>query len=210
MHSNTNMTHTHQDLLSRLVVAIDRRQRQKLGIWEFSDDPECILRLGLATATMGVELVDGTVVRPGDTIGHIHLWNERLPHIPLGGPDLAWAREMKQLFVHSFRLLACYMVENPAALMNVRAFGGELPLVYTPASTRLLRRLGVEMFDPIPHRGLSEWAIDLGSRLWTWLLRRAFNLESIRGARLSDLQRRPAWISRRTIITLYGPGDSSH
>jgi hypothetical protein len=193
------------DLLNRLVIAIDRWQRRQRGIWEFSNDPECILRLETATARMGAELTDGTVIRPGNTVGVIHFWNARMPQIPPGGPDLAWARRFKRLLIHSFRLLARYLVENPTAT-ECDAIGGELPLVYTPASTRMLRHLGFEVFDPVHPHGLVEQAIDIGTRLWTWLLRRAFNPESARGLRLSDLQRRPVWFSRRIFLALYGPG----
>jgi hypothetical protein len=202
------MTHQTQDLLNRLVAAIDRRQRRRLGIREFSDDPRCILRLGTTTAHVDVELADGTAIRPGDVVGVIHLWNERMPQIPPNGPDLAWAREFKRSLAYSFRLLARHIGQNPA-LADVHAFGGGLSLVYTPATIHLLRRLGFEVFDPIPPRGMAGRVIDLGARAWTWLLRRAFNPASVRGLRLSDLQRRPVWFSRRTIITLYGPGGSA-
>ena len=56
------------DLLNRLIVAFDRRQRRKLGIWEFTDDPDCIVRLGITRARVGAHLADGTIVRPGDRI----------------------------------------------------------------------------------------------------------------------------------------------
>lgn len=196
------------DLLSRLVVAFDRWQRHRLGIWAFSDDPACILRLGLTTARIEAELADGMVVRPGETIGVIHLWNERMPQIPPAGPDLAWARKLKQALVHSLRLLARYTVETPT-LADIRAFGGELSLAYTPAAVRLLCRLGLEVFDQVPPHGLTERTRDLIARLWTWLLRRTFNPESVRGLRMGDLQRRPVWLSRHTLIALYGPGDST-
>jgi hypothetical protein len=197
------------DLLSRLVVAIDRRQRRRLGIWEFSDDPACILRLGLTVARARVELADGTVVRPGEHVGVVHLWNERMPQMGPTGPDLAWARAFNQGLVHSFRLLARYVASAPALedIEDIQAFGGQLCLAYSPGVIRLLRRLGVEVFDPVSLRGPIEWTVDLGMRLWAWLLRLAFNPESARDLRLSDLQRRPAWFSRRTLIALHGPED---
>jgi hypothetical protein len=202
------MTRETPDLLDRLVIAIDRWQRRRLSIWEFSDDPECILRLGVATARIGAELADGTVVHPGDTVGIIHFWNARMPQIPPSGPDLAWARAFKHLLVHSLRLLACYLVENPT-VAQFDAIGGELPFIYTRASIRMLRHLGFEVFDPVYPHSLAAQATDIGARLWTWLLRRAFNPESARGLRLSDLQRRPVWLSRCTFLSLYEPGDST-
>lgn len=193
-----------RDLLSQLVVAFDRWQRRRLGIWSFSDDPECIVRLGVGTAHERVELSDGTVVTPGETIGLIHLWNERIPRIPAEGPSLAWARQFKHLLVHSLALLAHHLAENPD-LDHIRAFGGKLPLVYSTATVRFLRHLGLEVFEPSPPRGAMERAVDLVARLWTFLLRRAFNPESVRNSSLSDLRRRSVWFSRRRLIRLYAP-----
>jgi hypothetical protein len=196
------------DLLSRLVVAFDRRERRRLGIAEFYADPECILRLGFRAARVATELADGTVVRPGERIGVLHLWNEHMPRIPRAGPDLAWAKTVNRLAVHSLRLLAGHVAGTPA-LGDVRAFVGEFSLVYTPGAIRLLRRLGLEVFDPLPPRGPIEWTVDRAMRLWIWLLRRAFNPASVRGLRLRDLQRRPVWLSRRTLVALYGAEDAA-
>lgn len=193
-----------RDLLSRLVVAFDRRQRRRLGIWSFSDDPDCILRLGVGTAHEGVELADGTVVTPGETIGLIHLWNERVPRIPSEGPSLAWARQFKHLLVHSLDLLAHHLVDNPD-LDHIRAFGGKLPLVYSTGTIRFLRHLGLEVFESSPPQGVVERGLDFVARLWTFLLRRAFNPESVRNLSLSDFRRRSVWFSRRRLVSLYAP-----
>ncbi len=193
------------DLLDRLVVAFDRRQRRWLHIWEFSDDPNCILRVSITRARIGAELADGTVVRPGDRIGVIHLWNERVPRIPAAGPDLEWATTLARLVTHSLRLLARYMLET-SELDGIQAFGGEFGFVYTPVAIRLLRRLGLEIFEPRTPRGPVEWVEDLVMRIWPWLLRRVFNPASIRGRTLDDMRRRPVWITRSTILRLYGPG----
>ena len=191
------------DLLSRLVVAFDRRQRRRLGIGEFCADPECLLRLGFRTARVATELTDGTVVRPGERVGVLHLWNEHMPRMPRAGPDLAWARAVNRLAVHSFRLLADHVAGTPE-LADVRAFAGEFSHVYTPGALRLLRRLGLEVLEPIPPRGPIAWTVDRATRVWIWLLRRAFNPASVRGLRPRDLQRRRVWLGRRTLVGLYG------
>lgn len=194
------------DLLDRLTAAFDQRQRRKLGIWEFTDDPACILRLGLTTAHLGAELADGTVVKPGDTVGVIHLWNERMPQIPSTGPNIAWAQALNRSLAYSLRLVARYVLETPT-FDHIHAFGGEFPFVFTPVSIRLLRRLGIEAFEPLPQRG-ARWVVDVASRIWVWLMRRAFNPQSIKGLRLDDVRRRPVWMSKRTLIALHGPASS--
>jgi hypothetical protein len=198
------VTSASRNLLARMVAAFDRRQRRRLGIWEFSDDPRCILRVGITTARIGAELADGTVVRPGDAIGVIHFWNERMPPIPATGADLAWARAFRRALTTSFGMLVRYMLEEPA-LDAVSVFGGELPLPFTPATVRLIERLGLEMFEPVPPHGLVNRVIDWGSRVWVWLMRYAFNPESVRGLGIRDFVRRPAWITRNKLIELYGP-----
>jgi hypothetical protein len=196
------------DLLSKLVVAIDRRQRRRLGIREFSDDPECVLRVGFKVARTAVELADGTVVRSGERIGVLHLWNEHMPRIPATGPDLAWARTFHRRLRRSFRLVARYVGES-SEFDDIRAFGSEFWLVYDRSSIRLLRHLGLEVSDPIVPRGPVEWVVDLGMRVWTWLLRRVFNPESARELRLRELERRMVWISRGRLLALYGADDCS-
>jgi hypothetical protein len=191
------------DVLGRLVVAFDRRQRRRLHIWEFSDDPDCILRVSITRSRLGAELADGTVVRRGDMIGIVHLWNERVPRIPPTGPDIAWATTAARLLTHSLRLFARYMLET-SDLDGIQAFGGEFGFIYTPFTIRFLRRLGVEVFEPRPPHGLWDWIVDTAMRIWPWLLRRVFNPESVRGRTLDDMRRRPVWITRSTLLRLYG------
>lgn len=197
------------DWLDRLVAAFDRRQRRVLGIWEFTDDPGCVLRLGLTRARIGATLADGTIVRPGDTVGVIHLWNERMPRIPEGGATLSWALALHRALAHSLRLLARYLQDEPR-MHGIAAFGGEFGFAFTPAAFKVLARLGVEVFEPHPPQGLAERAVDLAMRLWPYLLRRAFNPESVRGRTLADFRRRPMWIARSTIITRYGQPAAPH
>lgn len=193
------------DLINRFTVAFDRRQRRVLGIWEFTDDPQCIFRLGITRARIGAQLADGTVVRPGDRIGVIHLWNDHMPRIPETGPDLAWALTLERVLRHSLRLLARYLAKAPE-MQEVQAFGGEFGFVYTPTAIKLLERLGVEVFEPRPPQGVWERIVDFAMRLWPYLLRRAFNPVSVRGRTLADFRRRPVWISRTTILRRYGNG----
>jgi hypothetical protein len=193
------------DLLDRLVIAFDRRQRRRLGIWEFSDDPRCVFRIALTTARVGVKLADGTVVRAGDRTGAFHLWNEQVPRIPSTGPDLTWARTASQALDHSFRLMARHVAAN-AVFEEVQALGGTFTV--PPSGARLLARAGVEIHDPGTPRSLMEWVEDRAMRIWVWLLRRAFNPESVRGLRLRDFQRRRLWLSKRTLLALYGSRDA--
>ncbi len=191
-----------EDLLSRLVAAIDRRMRRKLGIWEYSDDPDCIFRVGVAPSHWRVELSDGSVIERGEVIGVIHAWNERIPPLPPDGPDLAWARELWRKAVHSLRLLAQVTQEDPR-LKDIRGFGWHGILEFSPGTMRLLERLGLEVYE-LPVRSLRDWVEEKTALVWTYLMRRTFNPPSTKGRGMDVLKRRFYWISRERFLALYG------
>lgn len=197
-----------KDRLSRIVVAIDRAMRRRLGIWEFSDDPDCILRVGLIRSRWEVALNDGTMVRRGEVIGMIHAWNERVPPIPAGGADLAWARELRRRLIRSFQLLARAAQEDPR-LQQIRGFGGAGVLHFSPAILHLLERLGLEIY-PLPPQTLRDRVEEQVSRVWTWLMRRTFNPVSVEGRGMERLSRRFYWLSREKLLQMYGEKGEGH
>jgi len=196
------------DLLSRLVIAIDRYMRRRLGIWEFSDDPDCILRVGLTRSRWEMTLNDGTVIRRGDTIGVIHAWNERVPPIPPTGADMAWARELRRRLIRSLQLLARAAREDPR-LQVIQGFGGAGVLHFSPAILRLLERLGLEIHE-LPSQSIQDRVEEKVNRVWTWLMRRAFNPPSVEGRGLEVLSRRFYWLSREKLLQMYGDGGENH
>ena len=70
--------------------------RSLYGIRQFTDDPHCVLRIGISPARMPVIMSDGTRVRAGEPIGELHLWNEHIPRYSEHGPDLGWAADMRR------------------------------------------------------------------------------------------------------------------
>ena len=196
------------DLLSRLVIAIDRSMRRRLGIWEFSDDPDCILRVGLTRSRWEMTLNDGTVIRRGETIGMIHAWNERVPPIPPTGADMAWARELRRRLIRSLQLLARAAREDPR-LQTIRGFGGSGVLHFSPAILRLLGRLGLEIYE-LPPQTVRDRIEEQVGRVWTWLMRRTFNPPSVEGRGLDVLSRRFYWLSREKLLQMYGDGGDNH
>ena len=73
------------------VGLFDAIIRTFYGLCEFTDDPACVLRVGLSPARAPVSLSDGTRVEIGELVGTLHFWNEHLPRFKPGGPDLHWA-----------------------------------------------------------------------------------------------------------------------
>lgn len=184
------------------MITVDRYMRRRLGIREFSNDPDCILRVGLIRSRWKILLGDGSTIQPGEIIGMIHAWNERAPPIPPGGADLGWARQSRRRLIRSFQLLAQATREDPR-LQSIRGFGGPVALHFSPAILCLLERLGIETYE-MPPRTLREWIEEQVNRTWTWLMRRTFNPVSVQERGLDRLSRRFYWISREKLLQMYG------
>ena len=84
------------------------------GVYEFTDDPSCVLRVGLSPARSTISLSDGTRIEAGELVGTLHIWNEHLPRYAPDGPDLRWACVVRNRVLHSFHALALYVESEPA------------------------------------------------------------------------------------------------
>lgn len=60
------------------VKALDQILRHFLGIYEFSQEPGCVLRCSRTRSRIAITLPNGEVVRQGDSILELHFWNDRL------------------------------------------------------------------------------------------------------------------------------------
>jgi hypothetical protein len=152
----------------------DSLLRSYYGIYEFSDDPGCVLRVGLDQARAPTLLADGTRIEAGELVGTLHFWNEHLPRYSAKGPDLAWACAVRDRVTSSLRALSEY-VEREPNWRTVRAVRAETFLVRLHA---------------------------LGECFVLWGLTRAFNPAALpRQPFLRD--RHELWISRATLLARY-------
>ena len=173
------------------------------GIYEFTDDPACVLRVGLSRTRSALSLADGTRVEAGDVIGVLHFWNEHLPRYTRHGPSLAWARAMHNQVVGSLCALAAH-VEADNAWREVRALRAEAALYsrQRPRPHRVAQRYGFEQIAT--ERSLLRRAHDLGDDCLLWGLARAFNPAAL--ARLPFRRdHRELWISRTRLLHEYLP-----
>ena len=177
--------------------------RSCYGIYEFTEDPACVFRVGLSKMRSPLSLSDGTRIDAGDVVGALHFWNEHLPRYTRDGPSLGWARAMHNQVVGSLRALAAY-VEIDDAWREVQAFRADAALYsrYRPRPHRVSQRYGFEQIST--ERSLLRRAHDLGDDFLLWGLARAFNPAAL--PRLPFRRdHRQLWISRTRLLRNYRP-----
>lgn len=193
------------ELWAILVGSVDATLRYCYGIYEFTDNPDCVLRINLSDAREPVTLTDGTAIEIGDPIGSLHFWNEHLPRYSDFGPGLSWASEMRRRVALSMRALADHVDANSAwngvhAFMAHAAFSSRIGIVQLD---RVMRRLG---FEWVPGRRATLAA--LADAITGYGLARVHNPAAL--ARQPLFRRRhEIWISRSALFDRYGRGASA-
>jgi hypothetical protein len=191
------------ELWALMAGAVDGVLRVYYNIIEFTDDPDCVLRIGRTEAARRVLLSDGTEICAGETIGTIHFWNEQLPPFSPSGPDVHWAVEMQRRVSRSFAALARF-VETHAVWRGVKAFRGEAALSSRVGNIQLRRvahHYGLEPV-PVPNSVLRQLH-DLGECFSAWGLTRAYNPRALSRQRFFRPYQE-LWISRTTLIARHG------
>jgi YkoP domain len=195
------------ELWTGSVGWVDAILRSHYGIHEFTDDPACVLRVGLDQARAPASLSDGTHVEVGELVGTLHFWNEHLPRYSAQGPNFAWACAVRDRAIYSLRAFSGY-IERAPDWQEVRAFRAE---------TTWPARLGASQIGRVFQRyGFERVSTDssfvarlhgLGECFLLWGLTRAFNPAALpRQPFLRD--RYELWISRATLLARYARRDN--
>ncbi len=188
--------------MRRLIRGLDWVLRRANGVYEFTADPACLLRLARARAPYPLLLLEGTVQK-GEPVLALHLWNEQIPPLPADGADLAWARAVSRGFVASLHAVAAEMARDPR-LAQARAVGGTVAFLSPhdrPAQVRLLRRLG---FTIVPYRPPLGRLGELAENAYAWLLMWTYNVVSARRRSPFRLQRLGVWMTADAFRARYG------
>lgn len=199
--------------IAAAVLLIDRILRKCYGITEFTSAPGCVLRIAIGRANREIRLSDGTEIGPGDPVGEIHLWNERIPKMSRCGPDMTWGLGFQRLVVKSLRLLADYVQASPE-FEHVKAFRARLGVKGQDGEAkvaRLAQRFGFEMSATTGARSLFERFHRFFDNLYATGLMLTFNPVSLRGKGFWRFGRPEIWISRKGLLDRYGnKGDANH
>lgn len=191
--------------LARLGVrALDGIVRRAYGVRPFTGEPACILRISFGPSPRDGRLQDGTRIRKGDPIVHLHLWNERLLALPWERSSLGWGRLVLQQAAHSLQLLAHHLHSGPGS--SAVAVRGELGFVTQLRSIRpVLERLEFDIWlKEAP--GWRVWRRAFWDNFYSYLLLWTFGPHSLKGKKLRELWRVEAWMSRAELLARFGGG----
>jgi hypothetical protein len=188
--------------LRNAVIMLDRILRRCQGVFEFSDDGACLLRVAVIRATVPVRLESGVEVAVGASIGDLHIWNEHLPTIPYDGVDIGWICRVRGRMLDSLAMLAdC--VATRAEFSDVVAFRARIAFVrhgQIGKIDRVAGALGLERVTAAPNLG--RRVHDFFENFWLWGLVVSFNPAGGRNA-ATIRQRHELWISRSALLARY-------
>ena len=191
--------------LSQIVFGVNSVLRRRSCVFEYSCDPQCILRISVSHLERDVVLRDGTRGLAGDPIIDLHLWNEQVPAMPQQGASIGWARQMHLCFSRSLAELAQYLAirreHNDISILraNLALAGPE----ETERMARLISRYGFEpMARSAPVIG-KERAHQFGENVLISLMVLAHNAAALRRDTLRRA-RLQALLSRRRLEQRYG------
>jgi hypothetical protein len=189
--------------MRRLIHTFDGWLRKSEGVFEFTQAPDCILRLRRSRARDTIRLADAVIPAGAPTL-EIHLWNERIPPIPATGANMAWAGWMTRRFIGSFRLVADYMLADPT-FESIRAVCGITVLADASADSsggKILTRLGFALLPYHNHMGRFG---EFWENFYTWWLMWAYNAVSVRRRSLLGMRRIEFWMEAEAFRRRHAP-----
>ncbi len=184
-----------------MLRAFDRWLARLYGVYEFTDDPDCLFRLSVSHLSRPLPL-DDRMIPAGEEVLIIHFWNERLPSLSREGATVAQAVRAQRQIVKSLQAVAAEIQRDPH-LARVQAVGGVTALTTTAGSNgtaKLFRRLGFTI-APYSNR-LGRFGL-FWENLYSWLLMWAYNEASLRHRPLFQLVRSNVWMSVEKYLGRY-------
>ena len=180
------------------IKALDRFLRHVLSIYEFSDEPSCVLRYSRAHSKSVLTLPDGESLQLGDPILDLHFWNERFGmHSHPKSPQKA----LRSVLRRSLALLAEQLRSNEQ-FRDIKAVHATLARTST-RSCRLHRSFGYVLHIE-PGSG-ENYVHDFFENFLIHLLRWTFNPHHA-SQRSLRLCREELWISASDLKARFAEG----
>lgn len=194
-------------LLVRGIRRLDAILRRLHAVREFSDEPECLLRISAARAPANVRLAEGIYVLRGNQILELHLWNEHLPHLLSAARGLGLACSWRRQLAASLSELVEQLDANPSfcAVVALRARTALVPKSRLPKLHRVARGFGFQPAAALGRKTARGRLHRLFDSLLLGALGCAFNPAALRR---NGLRRQPCdlWISRHALEAIYANG----
>jgi hypothetical protein len=187
--------------MKAIIRWLDQLISRCYRVEEFTDDPDCLLRLSPGRTSHLIFLPDGDFPA-GTPVVMIHYWNERMPPLPAAGADLTYARLLNRRQIHSLWLMARYIQSEPE-YADAQLVGGMTILAPTgvpDGGTAMLRHYG---FTVIPYHSPLGHFGEFWENLFTWSLMWTYNPASLRGRPLWSLSRSELWMSVKAFKERY-------
>jgi hypothetical protein len=197
--------------LAEAVAALDERLRRSQAVFEYTDDPTCVFRLGITRARRSIALRDGTRVRAGQRIARLHFWNEQIPPVPENGPTIGWARQMRRAMLTSLGELARFLAAR-SDLRDVAVIAGDAPSGTEDQREQLARimaRFGFEAVIAPEHLPVRERLRRFGENILISLIVFVHNARALRSDTLMRV-RLPIYLSRRALEKEFGGVSCEH
>lgn len=197
--------------LKGAVHALDWALREREGIFEYSRDPRCMLRISVDEVTRDVPLLGTPTVPAGSRVVDIHFWNERMAfrgpgRAPIGAAEhsLRFAAAIRSRFELSLIELSAYLKDH-AEFADVAAIRAKFAYPIHADSEMIcdvMSRFGfaAEPVEIRPHL-ISAYLL---SDLFLWVLAWSCNARGVSGLNSIRRRRRRFWMSRKTLDTRYG------
>jgi len=191
--------------LAEAVFALDKWLQRRQGVFEYSTHPRCLFRMQVGRSHRHLLLRDGTHLRGGQRVVHLHLWNERIPPVPETGATIRWARQMQHGMAISLHELAGYLTARPE-LADVAAICADVPCGTESQAHQLSTIMAHYGFETIPEDApapLLERLHRFGDNILISLMVLARNSVALRADTLRRV-RVPIYLSRRGLAERFG------
>ena len=185
-----------------LIRLLDRLLQRFYGVFEFTDDPECLFRLSVTHLSRPLLLGNQTITAGAEVL-ILHFWNERMPQLTKKGTTLAEAVRGQRQIIRSLQAVAAE-IQRDSRLANVQAVGGVTALITTTGTTgteKLFKHLGLTI---VPyHNPLGRFGL-FWENLYSWLLIWTYNEASLRRRPFLKLVRTGVWMTAKEFLARYG------
>jgi hypothetical protein len=201
----TTSAATGRSLVDGLIRDLDLALRRFQGIREFSETPDCLLRIATRRVSANVHLADGVDLTKGDEILELHLWNE---HIALfAGSQSGFERGTtlrRQITASLTQLAVRIETEHPLGhVAALRAHTAFVPRRRLAKLLRVARAFGFNTAASSTHGALRARIHDFWENLLVYALAWTFNPRVLRRNGLFR-QHCELWISRTALLARYG------